>query len=92
MDVYKEMMRKTFEELCIHNEKYKLSRTLSLPDKDGFYSRGKTLMLPELFDDWKECESCVLRNIQWEVPHSMGKITRDVCFAIWHNGIFECVA
>jgi len=89
MNIYKIMIRKIFKKLCIHSKKYKLSRPVSFISEDGFYSFGKTIMFPELFDDWKECESCILRNIQWAVPHSLGSITRDLCFAIWHNGIFE---
>lgn len=91
MNIYKEMMRKTFKKLCIHSRKYKLSRPIKYPDKEGFYCFGKTIMFPELFEGWDECESCILRTIQWAVPHSMGKINRDVCFAIWHNGIFDSV-
>ena len=43
--------------------------------------------LHESFEDWKICEACVLRRIKWRVPHTMHKIDRDICFAIWHEGI-----
>jgi len=93
MNIYKEMMKKTFKKLCVHKKKYKPSRPICLIDeKDDSHPWGKTIMLPELFEGWKECNACVLRNIPWGVSHSLGKITRDVCFAIWHNGIFERVA
>lgn len=34
---------------------------------------------------WKDCDDCKLRKMPFMVKHSMGKIERDVCFAIWHG-------
>jgi len=46
----------------------------------------------KFFDEWKNCDACILRNIQWQVPHFHGTITRDLCFVIWHEGILVSVA
>jgi len=32
------------------------------------------------------CDKCVLRDIPYKVTEN---ITRDLCFAIWHEGILE---
>ena len=37
---------------------------------------------------WQDCEGCILRNVEWQLgEHS--PIFRDLCFAIWHEGILE---
>ncbi len=43
---------------------------------------------------WVDCEEpCVLRKIPWIVgnkyPSENDDISRDLCFAIWHEGVIE---
>ena len=43
---------------------------------------------PEYRDDewfWNDCRDCKLRDMSYDVPHSLGIIQRDICFAIWHD-------
>lgn len=57
--------------------------TCKYSDKYGHPNDAK------FFDEWQSCDSCILRNVQYLVEHGLGKITRDLCFAIWHEGILE---
>lgn len=34
---------------------------------------------------WQNCSDCFLRDIPW----NQGHCRRDLCFAIWHEGILE---
>jgi len=43
---------------------------------------------------WEKCNACILRDIPWKLPGStkdsiVGEINRDLCFAIWHEGILN---
>lgn len=38
-------------------------------------------------DKWRNCDGCILSNVQWEVPHDSPPCIRDLCFVIWHDGL-----
>ena len=41
----------------------------------------------KFFDEWQDCNACILRRTQWPIPHKLGIIIRDLCFVIWHEGL-----
>lgn len=36
--------------------------------------------------EWEYCDNCCLSFIEWNTTPN---ITRDLCFAIWHEGILD---
>lgn len=34
---------------------------------------------------WRTCKECILRDVPW----AQGHCRRDLCFAIWHEGILN---
>jgi hypothetical protein len=45
----------------------------------------------ETGEAWQNCRvvNCGLKSCKFLVPHSLGSIERDLCFAIWHEKILE---
>ena len=39
--------------------------------------------------NWQDCHDCKLKDISWMVPHTMGEIERDMCFAVWHQRVLD---
>ena len=67
-------LQKLFKILCIHKKEYREKQ-----------------IYPFM---WENCEDCILRDVPWNLPGStrdsiVGLIVRDLCFAIWHEGILK---
>lgn len=67
------LLRPLFKKLCKHLKEYDAG--------DEYHLQGTDF-------NWHNCQDCILREISWEIPQSDGMI-RDLCFAIWHEGILD---
>lgn len=67
-----EGMNFLFEALCKHKDHYN--------------------HFPETCDElgcdfnWRECDDCILRHVEYKLGGRLDGISRDLCFAHWHCG------
>jgi hypothetical protein len=55
------------------------------------YCKYKAKYVDDVYcSSWNECEACCLRHIPYQILHGFtGIINRDLCFAIWHEDLFN---
>jgi len=60
---------------------------------DMFCVHAKEYHADHFVCHWEKCNACILRDIPWRIPGEISKIQgaidRDLCFAIWHEGILN---
>ena len=67
-----------FEDSCKHKDAYH-------EHKDEFPKH--CCRIEDSNFNWQDCEDCPLYAFRWKVPGT--RISRDLCFAIWHEDVLD---